>query len=311
MTQQRDIERLLDQWFSDGPTQAPDRVLVAVTDRIERQSQRPAWRLNRRPIAMNISARIAAAAAAVVAIAIIGYTLLPSSSGVGGPSETITPTASPTPSVPPTALDVGQYPVGGRYRLQPFDAAASLAIDVDVPAGWWGFPKWALLGPNGTGAPYGIGIGFLSPTGLFSDPCRWDVEGSGRLPQQGDVVVGPTVDDLAAALQAIVHYEASEPVDVTIGGRPAKRLDLQLPTDVDFTSCDVAAGQSEGSFFPWATAEADGSNLYAQGPGNRWQVSIMEVSGTRFVVVVDDYEATPEAERAAAQAIVDSITIRP
>ena len=38
MTQQRDIERLLDQWFSDGPTEAPDRVIDIVADRIERQS---------------------------------------------------------------------------------------------------------------------------------------------------------------------------------------------------------------------------------------------------------------------------------
>ena len=27
MNQQRDIERLLDHWFSDGPTEAPDRVI--------------------------------------------------------------------------------------------------------------------------------------------------------------------------------------------------------------------------------------------------------------------------------------------
>ena len=46
MNQRRDIERLLDHWFADGPTQAPDRVLDVVADRIERQPQRPAWRLH-------------------------------------------------------------------------------------------------------------------------------------------------------------------------------------------------------------------------------------------------------------------------
>ena len=45
MTHERDIERLLDTWFRDGPTEAPDRIVDAVTDRIGRQSQRPAWRL--------------------------------------------------------------------------------------------------------------------------------------------------------------------------------------------------------------------------------------------------------------------------
>ena len=47
MTQQRDIERLLDHWFADGSSVAPDRVIDVVADRIERQPQRPAWRLER------------------------------------------------------------------------------------------------------------------------------------------------------------------------------------------------------------------------------------------------------------------------
>ena len=85
MTQQRDIERLLDLWFSDGPDQAPDRVVDIVTDRIERQSQRPAWRLQRRPFPVNAYAKLAVAAAAVLIVAVVGYNLLPGrSTGVGG-----------------------------------------------------------------------------------------------------------------------------------------------------------------------------------------------------------------------------------
>ena len=77
MTQHSDIERLLDHWFKDGPDQAPDRVVDIVTDRIERQSQRPAWRLQRRPFSMNAYAKLAVAAAAVLIVAVIGYNLLP------------------------------------------------------------------------------------------------------------------------------------------------------------------------------------------------------------------------------------------
>ena len=46
MTHERDTERLLDLWFADGPTQAPDRVIDVVADRIGRQPQRPGWRLH-------------------------------------------------------------------------------------------------------------------------------------------------------------------------------------------------------------------------------------------------------------------------
>ena len=77
MTQHSDIERLLDHWFKDGPDQAPDRVVDIVTDRIERQSQRPAWRLQRRPFSVNAYAKLAVAAAAVLIVAVVGYNLLP------------------------------------------------------------------------------------------------------------------------------------------------------------------------------------------------------------------------------------------
>ena len=45
MTHDRDTERLLDLWFAEGPTQAPDRVIDVVADRIGRHPQRPGWRL--------------------------------------------------------------------------------------------------------------------------------------------------------------------------------------------------------------------------------------------------------------------------
>ena len=77
MTQPRDIERLLDQWFADGSSVAPDRVIDIVADRIERQPQRPAWRLDWRHLSMNPLAKAGVAIAAVVLVAFVGYNLLP------------------------------------------------------------------------------------------------------------------------------------------------------------------------------------------------------------------------------------------
>jgi hypothetical protein len=51
--------------------------------------------------------------------------------------------------------------------------------------------------------------------------------------------------------------------------------------------------------------------LYAQGPSNRWHVYAVDVVGTRVVVVVDDYAATPAADQAAAQSILESLAIVP
>jgi TRAP-type C4-dicarboxylate transport system substrate-binding protein len=94
MTQRREIEPLLDHWFQDGPSNASDRVLDVVTDRIWRQPQRPAWRLDWRHPFMHPNVKLATAIAAVVIVAIVGYALIPRSSGVGVPN--------PTPSTQPS-----------------------------------------------------------------------------------------------------------------------------------------------------------------------------------------------------------------
>ena len=53
MTSERDIERLLDCWFTDRPTEVADRVLDEVADRIGRQPQQQAWRVLRRDSHVN------------------------------------------------------------------------------------------------------------------------------------------------------------------------------------------------------------------------------------------------------------------
>jgi hypothetical protein len=110
MTSDRDIERVLDHWFTERPTQVADRVFDGVADRIARQPQHPAWRVSWRDVHMpsNIKPLLAVAAAAVLIVAVVGYNVLPGrSTGVGGPPPSASPTGSPsvsaTPSVSPSA----------------------------------------------------------------------------------------------------------------------------------------------------------------------------------------------------------------
>jgi hypothetical protein len=316
MNQNRDIDWFLDAWLTDGPTVAPDRVLDVVADRIERQGQRPAWRLDWRLLSMNPLAKVGAAIAAVVLVAFIGYNLLPRTSGVvGGPSPTATPTVSPTPTatatVALTALSMGPLPAG-TYWTGPFGSASAIKVTFALPAGWEGFPDWAVIGPRTTDAPDGIGVAFLMASAMYSDPCHWDVAGTGAFPQPGDIAVGPTVDDLVAALRANTAYTASAPVDVVVDGHAGKQLDLQLPADVDFTTtCDKPAGSDSGAYLVWSPPSGTENDLYAQGPGTRWQLRIVDVDGARIIILIDDYAGTPEADRAAAKAIVDSIQFLP
>ena len=150
MTESRDLDRMLDLWLADGVTEAPDRVVDVIADRIGRQSQRPAWRLDWRHLEMNPTIKLGVGIAAVLVIAVIGYQLLPGSApslGGGPPSPSPTPStapsplASPSPEASPSApawwqndncgFCAGELAAGARTTVswQP-------ALTYTVPAGW-------------------------------------------------------------------------------------------------------------------------------------------------------------------------------
>jgi hypothetical protein len=307
MTSERDIERVLDHWFTERPTQVADHVLDEVADRIARQPQQPAWRVSRRDTHVNSYLKPLLAVAAVVLIAVVGYSLLPREQGVGGPAPTPSPAPTRTPSATPVVQDLPEGAVAaGTYKTTPLGSLPGLTATFTVPDGWQGFQKWAILGPNGTEAPTGIGVGFLRADGLFGDPCHWDVDGTGSPGQPGDVEVGPTVDDLVAALQANGSYTTSTPVPVMVDGYAGQRIDVHVPAGLDLTSCDKDAETAH--YYLLGGAEG---GLYAQGPGQIFHDWILDVDGDRVIVGYNDYETTPAADRAAAEAIIDSMSFGP
>jgi hypothetical protein len=102
MTREREIERVLEQWFTDGPTQMPDHLFNEVFDRIDRTPQPRLARLQTRFRAMNANLRLAAAAAIIVVVGAAGALFLTRSPGVGvTPSPQPTVTASPAASSSP------------------------------------------------------------------------------------------------------------------------------------------------------------------------------------------------------------------
>jgi hypothetical protein len=119
MTQPRDIDRILNAWFNDGPTVASDRVIDVVADRIERQAQRPAWRLLRRPRRLDINVRFAAVvAAALVAVGMVGFSLgggFTAPSHSFAPANTTGPTTAATPTDRATPTPRRQVPLTSRF----------------------------------------------------------------------------------------------------------------------------------------------------------------------------------------------------
>ena len=233
--------------------------------------------------------KVALGALAVIVVFVTGFAVLGRPSGLVGGVAAPTASPSPSPTASPVPLPQGTVE-GGTYRLQPY-LGEPLTVDADVPAGWTGFESWALIGPADSGAPAGVGIAFVHADSIFSDPCHWDLAGNGVMAQPGDVAVGPTVDDLANALHANTAYTSTAPVPVTIGGHAAKQLVLQVPPELDLETCDPESGDPQGR---WAPFGGKNSGLNAQGPGNRWTVSIIDAGGTRLIAVLLDYAATPQ-----------------
>jgi hypothetical protein len=308
MNRNPDVELVLRDYFADDGLTAPDFVLDAVEARISRQAQRRAWRLPWRLHAMNRTITYVAAAVAVLVVAVFGYNLLPRQPGVGG-QPTPLPTSSPT-AVPasPAATGPIDLPSGtlaeGRYRMDLSFIDPTLAVIADVPAEWIGHPEIPAL-TNPEGSNEGILIGFMEADGLFSDPCQWDLDGSGSPDQQGDVVVGPTAADLVSALQANTSYTTSGHELTSIGGFPARALELQLPGNDVISTCDRRPGESTGDYFVFP------GGFYAQGSNSRWHLHIHDVDGTRLITMISIAEGVSEAEFAVAETIAMSFEITP
>lgn len=183
---------------------------------------------------MTSQLKLIAALAAVVVIALVGYSLLPRQSSVGGPGPT--PTASPSETAVPTsspaatgirdASDSGQALDPGQWRFHPFADRPSLSVVADVPAGWVSLD--GQLGVENAiatnSAPSGIAILFQMPAhGAYSD-----LAGTGTWEQDGDVSVGTDVADLVGALRANTSYTSSTPSPLAFdvprqGGRQGPR----------------------------------------------------------------------------------------
>lgn len=302
MTQSPRIEPVLREYFADDGVAAPDFIMDAVADRISIQPQRRAWPFRLRLPATQL--KLGAAFAAALVLAVVSYNLLPGSGWIGRANPTPTPTPDRTPITVP-ALE-GQLPAG-RYRFHAYDDPM-ISVVVDVPAGWIGLPPNALVGPQGHAGPGGISFGFVRGNGLFSDPCRWDVAGTGALDQPGDIEVGPTALDLVDALRANPAYTSTTPTPVTFGEFQGYDLVIDFPAELEGAACDDGADGLERIRVFSSNAQDD---LYAPGIRDRWRIVTVDVDGTRLIVINPLFEGTPVADQQAAQSIIDSLRFEP
>jgi len=180
-----------------------------------------------------------------------------------------------------------------------------LGIELTVPDGWGAATEYQLIhpaiagradtslateGPDGAGLVLGWATVWV---GLNSDPCVPIGHPTGHLTP--DISVGPTVADFVDAVVAHPTLEVSEPTDVTIGGYDGLSFTLTAPSNL--SGCDF--------WRPWDPG------IYAQGPGNIWDVSALDIDGLRFVIVAQHFPDTPDEVRRELGEMIDSMTFEP
>ena len=284
MTDDRSLERAARSWLEEGPTLAPDRPVEAALALIETTRQERDLRIPWRYQPMNNSLRLALGAAAVVVVALVGVTLLPSLTSPG-PEVTLSPTSTAAPAPSPTVLLREGPLTAGTYITS---SAFPVSVTVTVPDGW------GALRVGSTVTVLETEEAFLS---------FWIVQDAGRDPCSlggvEDSPVGPTAADLASALADAPGFDAPDPVQMSIGGLDALYTELVGPL------AECAEPEPE----LWRAP--DGSCRCIGGVVGRFRLWIVDVDGTRLVVDVQDGGATEISEAALAelQAIIESLQI--
>jgi len=205
------------------------------------------------------------------------------------------PTETPAPLARPLRDQSGPKTLdAGTYVLDYFPA--DLAFDIPEGSG----PGWHVGMSTAEAAivlwltppEFTYLFGFWNVDNVYVDPCN---AAAGEL----DPPIGPSVDDLVAALSNLSAFEATAPVNVTVGAFRGKEIELTA-LDAGVSCPDVIAFSSGG----------DHTDVPA---GQTLRLQILGVDGVRIAMTDrpwdhDPKQTDPTAE-AELQQILNSIRI--
>lgn len=254
-----------------------------------------------------------------LAIVLAAAALGACSSGSQAPSATVTsPAATTDPSSTPTVLDLTPTIMDilageaapfadlepGTYAIDPdLDSSTSLRVTWEILAegwtSWIGAAKFSDAGHTG--------VSITTVSNLVSDGCRdhaW-----------ADPPVGSSVDDLATALTDLAPFKVTSPPEsVDIYGYSGKHLELTVPKDQPISEDGNFIGCDEGSLKSWVAAidTEPGDAYYGYtGPGYTEEFWILDVEGTRLMLVAERSPGSPREDVEELRTILDSIRIEP
>jgi len=301
----RHPDDLIQAFLAEGRDELPDRAFDALRGEIHRTRQRVVIGPWRAPNMSNLT-RLALVAAAVVAVVIGAIRFLPTTPGTGAPESSPTPAPTTTPSDTPAPSLALQSPgvlctdscrIGrlepGTYSFEPSAKGTPVTFSFTVPAGWsvdgGGFVT------KHAGEPGEVFFASWKVSHVFSDVCAW--QDASKL-----VAAGTTAAELATALTAQKNRVVSPTTDITVGGFPAKRIELTQPAGLDPSTC------TDGILRAWPDPGPDmGGGLCCFPKGSIDDMFIADVDGQRVVFIARHQPGSSPADVAELNAIVDSI----
>lgn len=285
MSTDRDTTRAVRSWLEEGVSALPDRVLDAVLDQLPATRQRRAgwwraWRLIRTHKAMAYSG-VAVALLLVVAQG-IGLLAQP---GPGRGASVGVPAATPN-----------ELPAGGTMLVADTTYVVGAPLPVRVTfvaqAGWvvcgTGAAEVTLCPERDERA-----VTFLVAENVVADPCD---------PSRAllEPPVGPSVDDLVAALSRLAGFAATDPVEVTGDGFTGKQFRLTAPAA-------PPCGLTAAGLGTWSSRE----RINGVGRGEVNVVRIMDIGGERLMVAGAYHSGASAEYIAQIDDLIGSIRVAP
>jgi hypothetical protein len=227
-----------------------------------------------------------------------------------------TAVASSTPSPEPSAsLSETSCQGTGGFEALPVDAACWIDIPTDdgtpvrvrytIPA-----PGWSAF--IGTFKDVGEGQDLQRVNVLIADIKNVTVDACDDQ-TAAEPPVGPGVEELAAALAQLPPFEVSSPpADTTAYGYSGTHLQIRVPVDQPFDADTGSFVGCMGSVLAsWIAPPLSFAFYGYAAPGDTEDVWILDVDGTRVVIVAFATANASDELLAQREAILDSIVIEP
>jgi len=285
VTTDLDTTRIVRSWLREDDHASADRILDDALARLHATPQLQPIGHGRGLAGIKAEVRFAAAMAAVVAVAVIGFNLLPHSSVPGvvpSPTTTTTPTPTTRPSLLPTpspAVTPDAY--GDIWRTGFYGSGSQSAklggvpFTFTIPGGGWSSYRWKAMIEKGsfpTASYAWIGFQWGADRVSDIDPCTAKSSGQN----------GPGIDDIAEAYTKIPGTDAVGPTDITIDHRPGTMVVLTIHDDIPCASSEFVL---------------DGASTSPNALTSEIRLWFVDVDGIRFSIHSDRAAPNPELEQ--------------